>query len=387
MKPTHVAGAAMFGAAIVCTRGIYSAELQAIARALAMFPVSRELEIHSDSEAALAGIRAFGAQTNDRRRQRMQGRPLLQLIDHLLHRREQCGTLTFASHVKAHTTDADIHSVGNRLSDFHANRVRIKAELKLPGCVRELPLSDCEHHMVIADADGLVIADDIRRSAVAVSNVRALPLGRARTRAGRRPRSSRGTRHARFGPRRDEAWLYSPAGYSVACCHELHRVLLACSRSSERARAARAVRLLPSSTFFVPFDQLPRASMRLFPSELGAAIRNILSIDGRAHAWLERNRHLGLMPLLLALFPHSPPTPAAEAAVSAEQRQRHLTALLVGAFTSAQVAAAAKSIGLDAAEPDCRDRLLRIRLCCLESIGNAYHSWKEAADPPSLHAS
>ncbi|MGH8466606.1 MAG: hypothetical protein ACRER5_20910, partial [Pseudomonas sp.] len=104
IRPTHVVGAAVFGAAIVCTRGVYAAELQAIARALAMFPLSSELEIHSDSEAALAAIRAFSAQTNERRRLRMQGRPLLQLINHLLQRRGQCGTLTFASHVKAHTT-------------------------------------------------------------------------------------------------------------------------------------------------------------------------------------------------------------------------------------------------------------------------------------------
>ena len=103
----------MFGAAIVCTRGVYAAELQAIARALAMFPLSSELEIHSDSEAALAAIRAFSAQTNERRRLRMQGRPLLQLINDLLQRRDQCGTLTFASHAMAHTTGSDIHSVGN----------------------------------------------------------------------------------------------------------------------------------------------------------------------------------------------------------------------------------------------------------------------------------
>ena len=174
MKPTHVAGAAMFGAAIVCTRGVYSAELQAIARALAMFPLSTELEIYSDSEAALAGIRAFSAQTNERRRLRMQGRPLLQLIHHLLRRRDSCGSLTFASHVKAHTTGSDIHSVGNRLSDFHANRVRSKPERKSPGCLRELPLSDCELHMFITGADGLVVADDIRRAAVTILKQSAL---------------------------------------------------------------------------------------------------------------------------------------------------------------------------------------------------------------------
>jgi len=38
LLPIHVAGSTRFGAAITCTHGIYAAELQAIARALAMVP-------------------------------------------------------------------------------------------------------------------------------------------------------------------------------------------------------------------------------------------------------------------------------------------------------------------------------------------------------------
>ena len=55
------------------------------------------------------------------------------------------------------------------------------------------------------------------------------------------------------------------------------------------------------------------------------------------------------------------------------------------AFTSSPVAAAAKTIGLDATESG-RELFLQIRLCSLESIGNTHRSWKAAADSSSLHA-
>ena len=72
-QPVHAAGAALFGASIGCTRGVYPAELQAIARALAMFPASCALHIHSDSQAALAGITAYEGECNERQRLRMAG--------------------------------------------------------------------------------------------------------------------------------------------------------------------------------------------------------------------------------------------------------------------------------------------------------------------------
>jgi len=56
----------LFGASIACTRGVSLAELQAIARALAMLPASCALHIHSDSQAALAGI-AYEGECNSLR--------------------------------------------------------------------------------------------------------------------------------------------------------------------------------------------------------------------------------------------------------------------------------------------------------------------------------
>jgi len=84
-----------------------SVEPQAIARALAMFPASCTLHIHSDSQAALAGILAYERQQNERQRLRMAARPLLQLIHHLLSVRSSAQGSVTLSHVKAHTAGAD----------------------------------------------------------------------------------------------------------------------------------------------------------------------------------------------------------------------------------------------------------------------------------------
>ena len=55
----HVGGATLIGCDISCTAGIYPAELQAIARALAMLPLSLHIIVHSDSKSSIAAIGFF----------------------------------------------------------------------------------------------------------------------------------------------------------------------------------------------------------------------------------------------------------------------------------------------------------------------------------------
>ncbi|HVW99389.1 MAG TPA: reverse transcriptase domain-containing protein, partial [Candidatus Babeliaceae bacterium] len=107
----HVRGAALFGSNIECTKGIYPAELQAIARTLAMNPLSATLHIHADSLASIAAINSFTQQINERHRLRMSSRPLLQLIRRQIQLRKDAGGSVHFFHVKAHTTNTDIHSV------------------------------------------------------------------------------------------------------------------------------------------------------------------------------------------------------------------------------------------------------------------------------------
>ena len=168
MQPHDVAGAAAFGASIACTQGIYPAELQAIARALAMLPLAHTLHIHSDSQGALAGIRSYEQQTDERQRLRMGSHPLLQLIHHLHAKRSAAGGQVHYHHVKAHTSDTDIASVGNRVTDYTANRVRPGSDCSRPLSLLGLPLAKCENYMSISDEQqrGLLLIDDTRRSAL-----------------------------------------------------------------------------------------------------------------------------------------------------------------------------------------------------------------------------
>jgi exonuclease III/ribonuclease HI len=377
LKPAHVAGAALFGAAIACTRGVYAAELQAIARALAMFPTSCDLHIHSDSEAALAGIRAFDAQTNERRRLRMQARPLLQLIHHLLHRRDHCGALTLASHVKAHTNNADMNSVGNRLTDYHANMVRAKPEQQSPGCLRELPLGECDHHMLITDGDGRMIIDDVRRSSIRV--IKQAALARWAKRAsdmieGQGALAGKGMLAlSRAVMTRGPPSLQLTLPHVATNSLEFYwpAVVGAVPATVQRLQCG-ACRTPLSLSHLTRYLGQQCVAFRV---RLGAAIRKLLSDVACSRTWLQSKTHLGLEPLLLALFPF----PAGLLSDSAEERRRHLTLLFAGAFTSAQATAAAKAIGFNSNDPQGRELMLQMRLLCLESIGNAYRSWKEAA--------
>ena len=140
LRANHVVGATLIGADIVCTQGIYPAELQAIARALAMLPLSFSLDIHSDSRSSIDAIRSYERQLNERKRMRMSARPLLQLVHNLLGRRVAAGGRVDWQHVAAHSNNSDIHSVGNRLADFQANLARGHADRKAPLTLRELPL-------------------------------------------------------------------------------------------------------------------------------------------------------------------------------------------------------------------------------------------------------
>jgi ribonuclease HI len=92
LRPADVGGATLIGASIACTQGVYPAELQAIARTLAMLPASYHLHIHSDSHSSLDAISTYAGAVNERCRMRMAARPLLALINHQLEQR-QCHRL------------------------------------------------------------------------------------------------------------------------------------------------------------------------------------------------------------------------------------------------------------------------------------------------------
>ena len=358
----------MFGASISCTRGVYAAELQAIARALAMFPTSCELEIHSDSQGALAGIHAYESQCNDRRRLRMAARPLLRLIHHLLQQRKAA---THTSHVKAHTAGADIHSVGNRLTDYQANLARAKPDQPTPLSLRELPLSACEHHMFITDEQDQLLCDDIRRAALVRLQHTSMVKWAARA----------DDRSYLAGPGMLELVSQTQChGSTVAqatlvhvATNSIHFFWPAAGGPGDKDSALQRLRCDHCNASFdlAHLAQCPVRCSVQFRNRLAADVRSILSADLRTQKWLATHSACSLADLLLALFPIVATAPA-------QERLRHLTCLLVGAFTRGQASAAAKRTGFPSADEG-RASFLALRLLCLESIHKAFRSWKEAA--------
>jgi hypothetical protein len=161
---SDVGGATLIGSNITCTTGVYPAELQAIARTLAMLPLTLHLIIHTDSMASIAAVRSFEEQFNERRRMRMAARPILQLIQNLRDRRRLAGGTSGLVHIAAHTTNSDIHSIGNRLADLRANSSRGNPR-SAPAGLKQLPLEACEMHFCITDHTNRLVIDDIRRTA------------------------------------------------------------------------------------------------------------------------------------------------------------------------------------------------------------------------------
>jgi hypothetical protein len=201
----------MVSSAIRCTQGVYPAELQAIARALAMLPASAANRIHSDSRSSLEAVHAYEQQLNER--------PILQLNPRLMQQREVAGGSVVLSHVKAHIDGDDRHSVGDRIADYHANLARCRLDRSYPLNLRELPLA--EHHC--------------RGRHAAAGRRRCTTIG-----ARRAPRSSAGplaeldrtrrtclSRHDRAWSHHDDARHSSSAGYLRPYRDEFDAVSLA----------------------------------------------------------------------------------------------------------------------------------------------------------------
>ena len=330
-----------------------------------MFPLSCPLHVHSDSESSLKAIRSFLEQCNERRRLRMAGRPLLQLIHHLLDRRVADTTL---SHVKAHTNGIDAHSVGNRLSDYQANLSRARPDRSSPLNLSQLPLDKCEHYMVVTDrSSGLVIADDIRRAAM--TQLKFAELEHWRSLAGGIPQGALageamvdlGRAVLKGGTAAHQRTFLHVATNSIHCFWSAAGKLtqLHCRDCNEPFTLGHIIDCGCFNTGI------------LFRWELVIAIRDCFGAAACTDNWLRTTRGLVLRDLLASLFPIS-------ATASDDEQHRHFTCLLVGAFTRRQANAAAKSAGFASGE-DGRDCLLRLRLLCLEHIAKFFGRWKEAA--------
>ena len=371
LNPGHVLGATLVGSSINCTHGVYPAELQAIARALALFPLSFTLNVYSDSQASIRAIDAFEKQHNERKRLRMSARPLLQLIHHLLSRRKSAGGSVTWTHVRAHTNNTDIHSVGNRLADYQANLSRSRPDRSWPLGLVELPVSSFEYHLQVQNRDGQPLIDDLRRTALSQLREQAMVKWSNKPEQGRFACSGLvelGRITLQFGTPLHQSTLVHVATNSI---HYFWKEDAPPGRSS----SLQQLRCEPCDTI-MSIDHLvscPEAMASQYRDQLKTDIVDLLSECAASKQNVGTFRGHTLDRLLLSLFPL--PLVADPTADPVHHRHRHVTLCMIGAFTSTEASSVIHSLGLHPLA-DARSIMRRLRLLCLESIEKFYTSLK-----------
>ena len=380
-----VSGAHMCGASITNTRGIYPAELQAIARTLALFPLSYTLHVHSDSQSSIDAIRSYEQLSNERRRMRMSAHTLLQLIHHLLRVRQAAGGSVHWHHVRAHTTDTDIHSVGNRLSDYQANLRRLSPAVTRPDGLRPLPLRECERHLSILDQrTGMQVIDDVRRTALRQIKRAALTHWQ-RKRDGREYFAGQAALDTgRMVLRQGTAALQATFVHLVTNSLHFHWPLPSPAAAAAAAVGVQEQECAPCTAVahavahFTPAHILTCSHVTSvdFRKQLRRSILALLSQQPLTAEWM---RQFGeptpsLQTVLLALVPYPASLTALPAADRAEQQQRHLTHSMCGILTTSQLHAAAKRIGFTAEDEVASGVRLMQQLCmrCIKHIGRVF---------------
>jgi ribonuclease HI len=368
INAAEVGGATLVGASITVTSGVYPAELQAIARALAAFPLPCSLHIHSDSQASIAGIRSYFDQLNSRQRLRMAARPLLQLIHHQIKQREAAGGSVQLEHVRAHSAAADIHSVGNRLTDYRANTARVRPQSANPSTLRELPLAECEHHLTVwtKHGEGQQVIDDVRRSAIAQLKAQQLSCWHDKPPADTMdgtfacPALLDSSREvlAKGSPSQQAAFMHI-ATNSIQCCWQL--------QPDGITRKVQPLWCGPCNTALTLLHLSTCAANTAFRDRQRDAVLAELSVEAGANGWLSVHKHLPLEQLLVELFP--PP--------SATPLHLHIVRTMCGVLSTRQANAACKLLGVKRAK-DARALMQQLRLCCIDGVSAFYAALKLA---------
>ena len=369
LNAASVGGAALIGASITATSGVYAAELQAIARALAAFPLAISLHIHSDSQASIAGIHSYSKQINSRQRLRMAARPLLQLVHHQIEQRVAAGGSVQLEHVRAHSTAADIHSVGNRLTDYKANTARTRPQSATPSTLQELPLAECEHHLTAwtQHGDGQQVIDDVRRTAIAQLTAQQLSSWRNQPRAD----TMDGTFAcqalldtsrvvlAAGSPTQQAAFMHI-ATSSIQCCWQLQ---------PDGTRQVQPLWCTPCHAALTLAHLSSCAANGAFRDSQRRALLAVVASEASTDDdhWLAAHEHLPLEQLLVKLFPPASTTPL----------HLHIIHTMCGVVSTRQANAACKLLGVTRAK-DIRRLAQQLRLCCVDGVHDFYSALKLA---------
>jgi hypothetical protein len=364
LRPAHVGGATLIGSAIDITSGVYPAELQGIARALAMLPLAVHVHIHSDSQASLTAIRTYKQEANERARLRMAARPLLRLIDHLCRARTAAGGDVTLSHVRAHTTLSDIHSVGNRLADYQANVARATPSRTHPRGLQALPLDQCEPHLCLKDATGRVIIDDIRRTSMKLLKQQALEVWHNKpwptsALAGEGVMALSKAVLSRGSPQL-QTFLVHLATNSIHYRWDSLAASVAAADPAERSLHMLKCAACDATVDLCHLVTCTQSYVVALHKALRQLLLDKLEAEPVSCVWAVRHRHLPLLDLLDLLFP--PPL-----AASADALQLHHVSSMCGAFTCSAQSHAIRLVGL-AKVDDAPILFLNVRLAFIRAL-------------------
>lgn len=384
----HMAGSTMFGCRIdnKISSGIYPAELQAICRALALLPLSYHINIISDSLSSLMAIRSFHSQLNPRRRLRVSARPLLLLIHRLIEKRQHVTgdqNAVRLNHVRSHTTHTDIHSVGNRMADYCAGVARARSSDTAD--IKQLPLESCERHMYIKQADGLLMIDDARRTALIQLKSHARYMWDDKHHADMQGRFASATSGIEELGRIIMKYGSSSAQSTLihVVTNSIHLVWL---NTDDDTDASSLCQLTCKHCNDEPmtldhFAICPHVDCVRHRQQMQHTIIDILMDAAGRHAhhhddadWFVQYRDMPLTGWLHHLFPPNRPT----------LPQKDTTTLMIGAYTVSEVNNALRGTSLK--EHDFVSRGLneyhhpinRMRVALIEWIGQVYHTFKQS---------
>jgi exonuclease III len=368
LVPAHVGGSVRIGSAISNTSGVYPAELQGIARALAMLPLTLHVHVHSDSQSSIAAVRNYRHEANERAQLRMAARPVLRLINHLCNTREAAGGSVSFSHVPAHTTHSDIDSVGNRLADYQANVARADPGRTEPHGLQPMPLEQCEPHLCVKNSAGRVIIDDMRRTAMKQLKQQALeawcdkpwPTGLL---AGEGSMALGKVVSSQGSPEL-QSFLVHLATNSI------HYRWSKLPDSVSPSRTDRSLHTLQCVGCDATLDLSHLVVCKEgYVASLHTALQqqwiDMLEAEPLSQSWASSHRHTPFLDLLDALF--SPPTMSAPSGAADFQQLRHHVSILCGAFSSSAQSRAIRLLCLSKCE-NATTMFRNIRISIVQTI-------------------
>jgi hypothetical protein len=275
----------------------------------------------------------------------------------------------FFSHQGAYSTNnTDIHSVGNRIADFQANRCRVLSNKTFPSDLKQLPIHQCEQYLTINDQFKFLIIDDIRR--YCLKTIRSTNLQRWENKQNDQAYFASlgiielGRIVNQIGTPIHQSTLLHMTTNSIEYLWKKQKY----SKKSilQQLVCGGTLNTLSISHLF----NCKTAPCLMFQRQLHSKFVTSLHCHVETHAWLDLNQHHLLRKMMSLLFP---PT-----LLSTLSDDHELDIIMCGGWTTRQSTQALKILNLKISV-ETKHFMNQLRLKCIEEIGLFYVKRKQIA--------